>query len=470
MNSSIKKLVVVGGDAAGMSAAVQALRSAPGTLEVDVVEAGGIVSYAACGMPYFLAGRVTDVSLLHADPAEFSRLPGLTLHLNTRAVSLDGEKKQVCCQGPQGAVVLDWDYLLIATGTRPVSLPVFDRLGPAEGVYTLRSIGDILAIQAGAADSRSVVLVGAGFISVELAEALVRMGKQVTMVDIIPFVLGPATHPVLVKKMKTLLEQKGVRVLLERTIQKVEKKKDRIHLTFYGEETLETDMVVQGVGVRPETGWLEGSGVRLGSGGAVEVDPFRRTNVEGVFAGGDASQYTHGVTGEAVMMPLALPANRSGRVAGENIARLANARKDGKSEPVELEAMPPVLGTAMVQWFDQAYARTGFTGDKLHGATVTHVVDTAKALPEYLDDSAKTDVVLSILKDGRLVGAQMLGEKSEAKRIDFFALAIGQGLDVKTLYNTDTGYAPPFSVVYNTGIKTAGKAAVLLQNKKNRGE
>lgn len=459
METKNPRLVIVGGDAAGLSAAVQAKRTNP-EIEVEVFEAGDYISYAACGMPYFLGGEVEDITRLYQNPEKFASARGLTIHTRHRVGHLDPEKKIIKGEGPEGSFEATYDQLVLATGVKPIILPLLADFGPEDGVFTMRGIGDALAIEK-ALKSRpegEAVIFGAGFIGVELAETFVKLGRKVTLVNIDHSLLTPTTHPDMTKTMKALLEKIGVELAFGWKVQKVEKTGERFTLFFEegkAERKIEADFIIQGVGVRPEVDYLSGSGIAFGESGGVKTDAFRRTNLPGVWAAGDMSEYQNALTGNWQLLPLAQPANRSGRIAGENAAQ---ALAGGEAT----EKMPPVLGTAIARICEKGYARTGFTGDNMDGQPVTHISDQVADKPGYMPESGQTQVVLSMLSGGQLVGAQIFGAISEAKRIDFFALAISQRLSVKEIYDTETAYAPPFSPVYGAAIKTAGKAGLTL--------
>lgn len=439
------RLVVIGGGAAGMSAASAARRTDP-DLEVVVCEAGPFAAYGMCGIPYFLGGTVREAdSLLAYPPAEFRERRGIDLRLGTRVTGLDPAARQVTVSGDGGTEVLGYDLLIAAAGADPVLPPV---PGLAhERVFTVRWLADAIRLRELLArgEIRHAVVVGAGYIGLETAEALVAAGLQVEVIEALPRVLGTVDDPV----AQRVAAEAGAHTRL-RLGTRLEAVRPRpgggLTVRAGGEET-GTGLVIVATGVRPSTRLLASAGAQTLPDGSLLVDTGMRTSLPGIFAAGDCVALPHLVLGRPAWVPLGPAANKTGRVAG-TVAAGGSASFRG------------IVGTAVVKVFGLEVARTGLSLAEATAAgiaaTATDVTSRSRA--KYYPGSKPLQVRLVHTPDGRLLGAQLTGQEGVAKRIDVVATALQAGLDVSDLAGLDLSYAPPFAPVYDPVLLAAGQA------------
>jgi NADPH-dependent 2,4-dienoyl-CoA reductase/sulfur reductase-like enzyme len=436
------RIVVVGGVAAGMSAASQAKRRQP-EAEVVVLERGPYVSYAACGMPYRIedpTGTMEDLVVL--TPADV-RERDVDLRLRHRALAIDPARRTVTAQDLQGGGTIDlgYDALVLATGAAPVHPPIpgLDR----PGVFLLRELTDGQALARHLAEARPAraVIVGAGYIGMEMAEALRRRGLAVTVLEKMGQVV-PGYDPAIAALVVDALQRHEVTVETGITVEAVQDGDEDgdAGLTVRTDRGLiPTDMVLVSVGIRPRVELARTAGVALGETGAVAVDDGMRTSVPGVFAAGDCAEARHIVSGRPVWIPLGTTANKQGKVAGANAAGGA-------------ERFPGVAGTAAFRVFDLEVGRTGLTPRQASRigreavAAVSRQPSHAHSVPGA---SPITTVLLVDRGTGRLLGAEMAGVGVVAKRIDVLATALHAGLGVEALEQLDLSYAPPFAPVFD---------------------
>jgi NADPH-dependent 2,4-dienoyl-CoA reductase/sulfur reductase-like enzyme len=449
-----RRLVVVGGDATGMSAAALAKRRAGDSLEVVALERGHHASYSACGIPYWVAGDVTSAESLVARTPEEHRKRGIDLRMRHEVTAIDVDKRQVTVNDLErtSAYALDFDALVVATGALPVrpELPGVD----AEGIYGVQTLDDGDAvIEALRRDQPSTaVVVGAGYIGIEMAEALVRHGLSVTVVDQAE---QPMTtlDPDMGRLVHVAMESLGIDVHTECAVEGFAVDGGRVQGVVVDGKTLKADLVVLGIGVRPNAALAKDAGLPLGESGGVQVD--RQLGVvghDGIWSGGDCVETFHRVSRRWGHVPLGTHANKHGRVIGENIAG-------------GYATFPGVVGTAMSKVCDLEIARTGLleveaTAAGLRFVTVTiEATTTAGYLPAARDMTVK---MLAERRSGRLLGAQIVGREGSAKRIDVCAVALWNDMTVEEMAGLDLGYAPPFSPVWDPVLVAARAAASTL--------
>jgi NADPH-dependent 2,4-dienoyl-CoA reductase/sulfur reductase-like enzyme len=438
-------MVAVGGSDAGISAALRAREVDPGA-EVTVVVADAYPNFSICGIPYYVSGEVTHWrNLAHRTIADLEDA-GMTLRLDTTARCIDVPGRKLLVTGPDGSEeLISYDELVIGTGAVPVRPPIagLDELGPADGVHLLHSMDDTFAVMRTLEDARpaTAVIAGAGYIGLEMAEALTARNVAVTQIEQLREVL-PTVDPQLGGLVRAELESRGVTVLTGTTVRAVGRAPSfapgRLRVeadTADGKrEARLADMVLVVVGVRPETSLAVAAGASLGARGAIAVDRMMRTGVPGVFAAGDCVITHHRLLGETYL-PLGTTAHKQGRVAGENAA--GGYREFAGS-----------LGTQVVKIFDHAVARSGLRDHEATAAgytpvTVAWEADDHKA---YYPGSHK--IAMRFTGDratGRLLGVQLFGHKHAeiAKRIDIAATAIYHGMTVDEVSDLDLSYTPP---------------------------
>ena len=439
--SQNSKLVVIGGDAAGMSAASKVRRTQK-EREIVVFERGRHTSYAACGMPYYIAGQVPDADRLIArKPEVFRKNQNIDVRIRHEVVRIDVEGRSVLVRDLEKDVEIQesWDELLIATGASPIrpDLPGMD----AEGVFSL----SILQTGIDAYEfieknkPKKAVVVGGGYIGIEMAEALLARGMEVSLIDMAPQVM-PTMDGDMAEGIAGYMKEEGVDVFLEEKLSRLEKDDSgRVTAVVTDQRTLPADLVITGIGVQPNSGLAKEAGLELGVRGAIRVDKRMQTSIPGIWAAGDCAESYHLIAGEPTFIALGTVANKHGVVAGTNIS-------GGDAE------FPGVLGTAITKFNDMEIARTGLSenearslGRKYKTATIE-----ARTRSGYYPGSASITVKLVADEaSGRLLGGQIVGMQGAGKRIDTIATALTAGMTARNIMDLDLSYAPPFSPVWD---------------------
>ena len=428
-------LVVVGGDAAGMSAASKAKREDP-EMDVVVFEKGRWVSYAACGMPYYVKGEVEELrDLVAVTPEEFREERDVDLRTNHEVVEIDPEAQTVTVDGDGETFEQPYDHLLVATGASAIE-PPFDGLG-LDGVFTIHDMDAADAIESYVTDRSpdTAAIIGGGYVGIEMAEALSARDIDVDLYEMLPHVLQPFGDTV-AGVVEEHLEEQGVNLHLDTAVSGFDGEADVERVTLE-EQSRPADIAIVGVGVEPNVELAADAGIELGETGAIATDEYGRTNYENVYAAGDCAEARHVVTGEPDHVPLALTANRAGRAIGQTVS--------GDPEPVG-----EIAGTAIVKAFDLGVARTGVIDEQRAreaGFDPVSVSISAPSRAHYYPGGDELTVVLQADREtGRLLGGAVVGREG-AKRIDTIATALTAGMTVTELRNADLAYAPPFSPV-----------------------
>ncbi|MGE3620404.1 MAG: FAD-dependent oxidoreductase [Acidimicrobiia bacterium] len=431
--------MVIGADAAGMTAATQARRLQP-YMEIVALEKGAWTSYSACGIPYLVGGEVAALDdLVVRTPQQFREQHRIDVRTRHEVTGIDLAARQVEVHDDlrQRTLTMGFDQLVVATGARPVrpDLPGLD----GEDVLGVQTLGDAqrLLERARLTGARRVVVVGGGYIGLEMAEAFVRRGASVTLVEASDQVMGTLDPDVaghLLGPMRSL----GIDVRLGAAVEGVTPGEVA---TSAG--PVPADLVVLGLGVRPNVELAAEAGVALGPTGAIAVDRRQATSAEGVWAAGDCAEAVHLVSGRAVNVALGTVANKTGRTAGINIGG-------------GYATFPGVLGTAITKVCEIEVARTGLTERQATAEGFRPVATTIEATPRagYLPDPGHMWVKLVAEHGtGRLLGGQIVGRTADggpaAKRIDTLAMALHGRLTVADLLAADLAYAPPFSSVWD---------------------
>ena len=427
--------VVVGGDAAGMSAASKAKRENP-ELDVVVFEKGEWVSYAACGMPYYVKGEVEDLEdLVAVTPEEFREERDIDLRTDHEVVGVDPGAGTVTVEGEGETFEQPYDHLLVATGATAVE-PPFDGLD-LDGVFTIHNMDEAGAIQDYVTERSpdTAAVVGGGYVGIEMAEALSARGADVHLYEMLPHVLQPFGDAV-AEVVEEHLRAKGVHLHLDTAVSGFGGEGSVERVDFEG-QSRDADIAVVGVGVAPNAQLAADAGIELGETGAIATDEYGRTNYANVYAAGDCAEARNVVTGEPDHVPLALTANRAGRAIGQTIA--------ADPEPVGGTA-----GTAIVKAFDLGAARTGVVDEQRAreaGFDPVSVSISAPTRAHYYPGGAELTVTLvADGESGRLLGGTVVGREG-AKRVDTVATALAAGMTVSELQKADLAYAPPFSPV-----------------------
>jgi NADPH-dependent 2,4-dienoyl-CoA reductase/sulfur reductase-like enzyme len=441
-------LVMIGGSDAGISAALRARELDP-SADVTVVVADAYPNFSICGIPYYVSGEVTHWrNLAHRTVADLEAT-GMALRLDTTARRVDVPGRKLHVRRPDGQdELISYDKLVIGTGAVPVRPPIAglagpDALGPDDGVHLLHTMSDTFAVMRTLEETpaTSAVVIGAGYVGLEMADALISRGLAVTQIEQLPQVLATVDTELGALVYEELSAQ-GVEVLTRTTARQISKapadKEGRLQVaaqTADGETVERTaDLVLVVTGVRPDTELAAAAGASLGVRGAIQVDTAMQTGLPDVLAAGDCVVTHHRLLGETYL-PLGTTAHKQGRVAGENA--LGGNRQFAGS-----------LGTQVVKIFDQAAARTGLRHDEAATAgfdpiTVQSEADDHKAY--YPGSHRITMRVTGDRASGRLLGMQLFGHKHAeiAKRIDIAATAIFNNMTVEQVSDLDLSYTPP---------------------------
>ncbi len=431
------KMLVIGAVAAGTSAAAKARRVDP-ELEIKVFAEGENISYGACGLPYYIGGLIkTREKLLVRSIEDFAR-QGIEVRNRCQAVEVDPAERKVLIRDLVQKRTFEerYDKLVVATGARPILLDC--RNSNLPGIFTLRTVADGVAIKEYLERNKpaNILIVGAGYIGLEMAESLSQLGFTVTLAERRPQV-APNMDTDMAAKIQEHLEQHGVRVLVDTEIIGFEGQ-ETVQRAFTQDNSLAVDFVLVSIGVRPNTQLAADAGIRLGVAHAIKVNSHMETNLEGVYAAGDCATAHHRLTGKDVYIPMGTTANKQGRVAGENAA--------GGSE-----IFRGVLGTGIARVFDLEISRTGLTEQECMPAGIdfySRSVECRTAAIPGLAGPIWLKLTISPA-DNHLLGAQIVGRNNAAKRIDVFAAAITMGARLEDVYDMDLAYSPPFSPVWD---------------------
>jgi len=452
--------VIIGGDAAGMSAASKLKRELPDA-EVIVFERSHHISFSACGIPYWIAGTVeSDRRLMILTPERARERRGIDVRTGHEVVAIDPEAKTVIVKRLANGerLIQPYETLVIATGASAVRPPIPGLDLP--GVFTLRSLEDGQQIFAYMASHtpKQAVIIGGGYIGVEMAEALHDRQVAVTIVEMLPQLL-PNFDSDMVEPVAEHIREKGVATLTSRRVEAITATTEgadaghslSVLLDLDSGEALAADLVIVSTGVRPNSDLASTAGLKRGKSGAFWVDAQMRTTDPHIYAAGDCVEHYHIVLGENAWIPLATSANKGGRIAGDNIAAAV------KGTPPS--TFPGIAGTAVVKVFDYTMSVTGITEQQARrlgkwqtgeddGVGTATVSAWEKA--GYWPGAEKIQVKLVYAKaTGRILGGQIAGKAGVNKRIDIIATAISAGMTVETLGMLDLSYAPPYSPTYD---------------------
>ncbi|GAB2629062.1 flavoprotein oxidoreductase [Paractinoplanes abujensis] len=447
------RLVVIGGDAAGMSAASQARkRLGQDDLAITVFERGHFTSYSACGIPYWIGGAVTDRDKLVARTPEQHRQAGVDVRLRHEVVGIDLDRREVVAHDLAGGGETrePFDHLVYATGASPFA-PEWARVRDA-GVFGVQTLDDGQAIHDWLDREpapRRAVVIGGGYIGVEMAEAMVLRGLEVTLLEKSPQPMAKTVDPEMGALVQKSMRGLGIEVVTGAHVEGLETAGGRVRAVVTPDGTLPADIVVLGLGVRPNVALAADAGLPVGPAGGVRTDlRMRVEGAEGVWAAGDCVETRHLLTGRPVHVPLGTHANKQGRVAGINIGG-------------GYATFPGVIGTAVTKVCDLEVARTGLTSKEAHAAGfsfVTATVDSTSRAGYYPGAETMTIKLIAERRTGVLLGAQIVGRAEAAKRIDALAVAIWNKMTVEEMTSLDLSYAPPFAPVWDPVLIAARKA------------
>ncbi len=446
------RLVVVGGDAAGMAAAAQVRRRSERPMVV--FERGRYTSYSACGIPYWIGGAVDDMDALVARSPEAHRAMGVDVRTRCEVVALDLDRGRVTVRDLDGGTTFEepFDDLLLATGSVPrrPPLPGID----AAGVHGVQVLDDGVALRAALASGgvRRVVVIGGGYIGLEIAEAVRRRDVDVTVVDQSEAPIGMFDADIgayVADAMRGL----GIGLSLGDPVAAIETDAGRaVAVRTAAGHAFPADVVVLGLGVQPNIGLAADAGVQVGGAGGIVVDQRMGTSRPGVWAAGDCVESVHRLSGQHVVVALGTHANKQGRVAGINLSG-------------GYATFPGVVGTAVTKVCEWEVARTGLSSREATGAGyefVTASIDSTTRAGYFPGAQPIRVKMLAERGTGRLIGAQIVGREGAAKRIDVLATAIWNGMTVEEIVGLDLSYAPPFAPVWDPVLVAARQAVAAV--------
>jgi NADPH-dependent 2,4-dienoyl-CoA reductase/sulfur reductase-like enzyme len=448
-----QRLVVIGGGASGMSAASAARRVDP-ALEIVVLEAGGYAAYGMCGLPYYLSGLVARADdLLAYPPAFFREQRRIDLRLNSRATRVDPDRHVIYYSEAGRDCRMGYHRLIVAAGGTPARPPVPGLDDPR--VFAVRTLEDAIGLRSliDAGHIGRALVVGAGYIGLEMADALAARGVTVTVAEFLPRVM-PNLDPPIAALVEEEVRRNGVDLRLGARLRRVRRTESGLEAWVDG-VAVAVDAVVVAAGVRAASTVAADAGAATGPGGALLVDDRMRTSIPDVYAAGDCIAPYHRILSRPAFVPLGPAANKTGRVAG-TVAAGGDARFAG------------VVGTAVVKVFDLAVARTGLTLAEAEAAGVPAVATDVlgKSRAKYYPGAEPVTVRLVHERDGRLLGAQLVGPgDGVAKRVDVVAVALQAGFDVWDLIALDLSYAPPYAPVYEPILLAAQAAAAAMPSR-----
>jgi NADPH-dependent 2,4-dienoyl-CoA reductase/sulfur reductase-like enzyme len=452
-----RRIVVIGGDAAGMSAAAQLRRLVPPSdLDIVVFEKGPYTSYSACGIPFFVSGLVPEVESLVARTPDEHRANGIDVRMHTEVVAVDLDRREVTARtvdDERSESRVGFDQLVFATGATPVrpDLPNVN----ARGIHGVQTLSDGVALRDAMlrAERPKIVVVGGGYVGLEMAEAMRVRDLDVVLVDRSPQPLSTLDED-MGALVARALQGLGVDVRLHTQVQAFEADDDgHVRAVVTDAGTFAADLVVLGIGVRPNSSLAADAGVTVGRTGGISTDSRMSTSVDGVWAAGDCVETLHRLTGEAVSIPLGTHANKQGKVVAANLA--------GRRA-----TFPGVIGTAVTKICDLEVARTGLSEREAEQAgidTVAGVIQSTSRAGYYPGAQVLHVKVRAHARTGRLLGAQIVGREGAAKRIDVLAAAIWSGMTAEEFSQIDLGYAPPYSPLWDPTLVGARKAAEAVE-------
>jgi NADPH-dependent 2,4-dienoyl-CoA reductase/sulfur reductase-like enzyme len=446
-------LVIIGGDAAGMSAAAQAKRMRP-ELRITAFEEGPYTSYGACGMPYYVEGLIEKPEhLIARTPEAFKKKHGIDAHVLHRVEGIDLKKKAVLVRDLQAdkTFTRNYDQLHVATGSLPIRprLPGID----AEGIHSLSIIPDGVRIrrQIEKTAPKRAVVVGGGYVGLEMAEALLARGLEVSLVELLPQVMNTLDEDMAALVAGTLKEM-GVRLYLDEGVESFQTEDGRVTGVQTSRRLLTADVVILGIGIRPNVALAKSAGIPLGETGAILVDDRMRTDIPDVWAAGDCVESLQLVSGRKVFIALGSVANKQGRIAGINLG-------GGEAR------FPGLVGTAITKVGPAEVARTGLTVREAEQLELDHVAVFSKGRTKaryYPDNGPIAVKVVAERGTGRFLGGQIVGAAGAGKRIDVLATALHAGMTVPEMMYLDLAYAPPVSPVWDPVLVALGRLAEKL--------
>jgi len=454
-----KKIIVIGGGAAGTSAALEA-RKTDRTAEITLINRENLPEYSRCGLPYVLSGVIPKLeNLIIHQESVLKEMMKINLLLKTEVLDIDLKNKIVKAKklDENKFLELSFDSLILATGAK-TAYPQLENLNNKENLYGLRTAEDVKKIFEAAKKFKNATILGASYVGMEAAEALLKLGMNVTVIHRSPEPLSTLLDPDMAQQIRNKAEEEGVKFILGETITEVKGDKMIKQVKTSGGKIIDTDMLLVATGMEPEVDLARKIGAKIGSRGGIQVDEFMNIGIENIYAAGDCVEYITATTGDYSMYQLGTTAVRMGRVAGANAA--------GKKVK-----LPPLLGTTTGKLFGFELASVGLTTRDMKRKGLPDPVygkATALTKAEYYPGGKKITMKLLIHPETwKIMGAQAVSEESSAaQRINIVALAIKEGLTVKSLAELETCYAPPVAPTWDVLVLAAESALMKLERMK----
>lgn len=434
MNDSKKKVVIVGGVAGGASAAAR-LRRLDENAEIVMFEKGEFISFANCGLPYYVSGEIKEQSALTLQtPKSFNARFNVDVRILSEVIAINPDEKKVTVKKVVDGTTYEesYDELVLSMGADPIR-PNIKGI-ESNKVFTIRNIPDTLRLKeyVDYKKPQRAVVVGGGFIGLEIAENIKAVGVDVTIVEMSNQVIAPIDYD-MAAEVHCHLRSKGVKLMLNSALEEIEEKGNALEVTISGKK-VETDMVVMAIGVKPESKMAVEAGIEVNSRGAIKVDSHMRTNIKNIYAIGDVIEITNFITKEKSYVPLAGPANKQGRIVADNICGLGTVYTGTQ-------------GSSVMKVFDITVASTGLNEKEAkrqgldYGKVYTYSANHATYYPGASMMAIKT---IYEKKTGKILGAQIVGRDGVDKRCDVYAVAIRANMTAYDLTNLELCYAPPY--------------------------
>lgn len=434
MNDSKKKVVIVGGVAGGASAAAR-LRRLDENAEIVMFEKGEFISFANCGLPYYVSGEIKEQSALTLQtPKSFNARFNVDVRILSEVIAINPDEKKVTVKKVVDGTTYEesYDELVLSMGADPIR-PNIKGI-ESNKVFTIRNIPDTLRLKeyVDYKKPQRAVVVGGGFIGLEIAENIKAVGVDVTIVEMSNQVIAPIDYD-MAAEVHCHLRSKGVKLMLNSALEEIEEKDNALEVTISGKK-VETDMVVMAIGVKPESKMAVEAGIEVNSRGAIKVDSHMRTNIKNIYAIGDVIEITNFITKEKSYVPLAGPANKQGRIVADNICGLGTVYTGTQ-------------GSSVMKVFDISVASTGLNEKEAkrqgldYGKVYTYSANHATYYPGASMMAIKT---IYEKKTGKILGAQIVGRDGVDKRCDVYAVAIRANMTAYDLTNLELCYAPPY--------------------------
>lgn len=429
------KIVVIGGVAAGMSMASKLKRLKP-EYEIEVYEKGHDLSYGACGMPYYLSDIIKDEKTLVARTKEEFEASGIKVFTGHEVTRLNPSEKSIEGLHLDAPFKTSYDQLVIATGASAIHIPVDNH--HLKGIYPLNSLQDAIHLKEALKSAQTIAIIGAGFIGMEVAENMIHLGKNVHVIERLDQVL-PTYDAIYAKRAEEALKNAGVMMHLNETLKGYEGE-EKVKKVITDRQAIDVDLVIEAVGVRPNTHFLKDLGFEMLANGALVVNAKGQTNLKDIHAAGDCVAYPHVLTQEPTFVPLGTHANKMGRVIAEQLSGHKQAYFHG------------VIGSSILKVMDLTVSKTGLTmkdSERLN-LGLKYVDVKAKNQAGYYPGAELMDIRLTYEPNTLVIkGAQIIGKKGVSDRINIMASVISQGLTKEVLENMDLAYSPPFQPVWD---------------------